>query len=207
LRLGIFGGAFNPPHIGHLVLAQEAHGALGLDRVVFVPVGTAPHREVELDPGPEARLEMCELAIAGEPRFEASRIELDRPGPSYTADTLRTMREQSPGHELVLLLGADQATALPDWHEPEEVLRNALLGVAERAGQDASREGVERALAGLAGGERVEFFDMPRIDVSASMVRRRAGEGRPLRFLVPDAVAGYIAEHGLYGASVAAGSR
>ena len=204
MRLGVLGGTFNPPHIGHLVLAQEAHASLSLDRVVWVPVSEAPHREIEQDPGAEARLEMCDLATAPDERFGLSRVELDRPGPSYTADTLRELRERSPEDELVLLLGADQATALPDWHEPEEVLRHASLGVAERAGQDASREGVERALSGLAGGDRVEFFDMPRVDVSASMVRERAAAGRPIGYLVPDKVASYIGARSLYGASVPA---
>ena len=126
LRVGILGGAFNPPHLGHLVCAQEALVQLELDRVVLVPVGQAPHRELEDDPGAEARLEMVELAIAGDERFAVSRMELDREGPSYTADTLAAAaRRESPDDELFLILGGDQAAALPSWHEPEQVLELA----------------------------------------------------------------------------------
>ena len=141
MRVGILGGAFNPPHIGHLVCAQEALLQLELDRVVFIPVGEAPHRELEIDPGPETRLQMVELAIADDARFEASRIEIERDGPSYTADTLRALRDAEPGDELFLILGGDQAAALPKWHEPEQVLELAPGGgrrthelVAQRGG-------------------------------------------------------------------------
>ena len=204
MRLGVLGGVFNPPHIGHLVLAQEALARLELDRVVLVPVAEAPHRAVEQDPGAQARLHMCELATAGDERFGVSRVELDRPGPSYTVDTLRALRERSPGDELVLLLGGDQAAALAEWREAEEVLRLATIAVAERG--QSGREQVERALAGLEGGERAVFFDMPAIGVSATLVRRRVAEGLPVRYLVPDGVVGFIEARGLYGASVPAGA-
>ena len=142
LRIGLFGGAFNPPHVGHLVCAQEAHAQLELDVVVWVPVGQAPHREIPQDPGPEVRLQMCDYATAADERFGLSRIEIDRDGPSYTADTLRELRERSPDDELVLILGGDQAAALPTWHEPEEVMRLATVAVAERGETDRTR--VER---------------------------------------------------------------
>ena len=119
MRVGILGGAFNPPHIGHLVCAQEAFVQLELDRVVFVPVGQAPHRDLEGDPGPDARLEMVELAIADDARFAVSRIEIEREGLSYSADTLRELHATAPDDELFLILGGDQAAALPEWHEPE----------------------------------------------------------------------------------------
>jgi nicotinate-nucleotide adenylyltransferase len=112
LRVGILGGAFNPPHLGHLVCAQEALVQLELDRVMFVPVGVAPHRTIDDDPGPEGRLEMVELAISDDERFTTSRIEMDREGPSYTADTLEQLSAQSPDDELFLILGGDQAAAL-----------------------------------------------------------------------------------------------
>ena len=127
-RVGILGGAFNPPHLGHLVCAQEAQVQLELDRVVLVPVGQAPHRTIADDPGAEARLEMAELAVEGDPSLSVSRIELDRPGPSYTADTLAALRERAPDDELTLILGGDQAAALPSWHEPERVLELAQGG-------------------------------------------------------------------------------
>jgi nicotinate-nucleotide adenylyltransferase len=200
LRTGVFGGAFNPPHVGHLVCAQEAFWQLGLDSVLWIPVGRAPHRDVPRDPGPEVRLRMCERAIAGDERFELSRIEVDRAGPSYTADTLRALRERAPGDELVLILGGDQAAALPSWHEPEAVAALATIAVAERGESDRTR--VESALAGY--DARLELFDMPRIDVSSTLVRERAAAGRPIRYLVPDGVADLIRERGLYGASVPA---
>ena len=199
MRIGLFGGAFNPPHVGHLVCAQEAHGQLELDVVVWIPVGHAPHREIPHDPGAEARYTMCDYATAADERFGLSRIEIDREGPSYTVDTLRALRERSPEDELFLILGGDQAAAIPTtWREPDEVMALATVAVAERAGADRAR--VEAALAGR--GEAV-FFDMPRIDVSSTIVRERAGSGRPIRYLVPDKVANFIGAQSLYGASVA----
>ncbi|MDP8943812.1 MAG: nicotinate (nicotinamide) nucleotide adenylyltransferase, partial [Actinomycetota bacterium] len=158
MRLGVLGGAFNPPHIGHLVLAQEAVARLSLDRVLLVPVGEPVHREIEQDPGAEVRLHLCELATAGDDRLEASRAELDRGGPSYTVDTLRALREGAPDDELVLLLGGDQAAALDRWREPEEILRLATVAWVERG--EARREEVGRALARLEGGERAVVFAM-----------------------------------------------
>jgi nicotinate-nucleotide adenylyltransferase len=197
LRIGLFGGAFNPPHVGHLVCAQEAYAQLDLDVVVWVPVGLAPHREIPQDPGPEVRFQMCDYATAADERFGLSRIEIDRDGPSYTADTLRELRERSPHDELLVILGGDQAAALPAWHEPDEVMRLATIAVAERADSDRAR--VEAAVGSRAD---LHFFDMPRIDVSSTMVRERAASGQPIRYLVPDKVANFIGAQSLYGASV-----
>jgi nicotinate-nucleotide adenylyltransferase len=199
LRVGILGGAFNPPHIGHLVCAQEAYVQLDLETVVFVPMGIAPHREIEQDPGADVRLRMTDDAISSDDRFALSRYEVDRDEPSYTVDTLRAMRRRSPGDELVLILGGDQAATLPSWREPDEVLRLASVAVAART--NWSRERVETELAAVPGGETVVFFEMPRIDVSSSLVRERARAGKPIRYLVPDRVAGFIRAQGLYGAS------
>jgi nicotinate-nucleotide adenylyltransferase len=196
-QVGILGGAFNPPHLGHLWLAQEAHARLGLDRVLLIPVGEAPHRTLAADPGARQRLRMVELAAAGDDRFEVSAIEVERPGPSYTVDTLRSLHELRPADELTLILGADQALRMRDWHEPEQVLALARLAVAERGG--AGRDDVVTALEELAGAEPVVGFDMPRIDVSSTLLRERAAARLPLRYLVPDAVAGHIAAEGLYG--------
>jgi len=198
VRLGILGGTFNPPHIGHLVCAQEACAQLGLERVALMPAGVPPHKQVEDDPGGEARFDLCRLAIDDDPRLEVSQLELERPGRSYTVDTLSTWHERSPGDELTFIVGGDMARSLPSWREPEAVLRLATLAVAERAG--AAREQVRAALRplGAAAEERVRFFEMPRIDVSSSLVRARVAAGRPIRYLVPDAVAAAIAERGLY---------
>jgi nicotinate-nucleotide adenylyltransferase len=199
LRVGILGGAFNPPHIGHLVCAQEALVQLELDQVVFVPVGQAPHRELEHDPGPETRLELVELAIADDARFAASRIEIERSGPSYTVDTLRELRAAAPDDELFLILGGDQAAALPDWHEPEEVLELAQVAVVERT--TWSRNAIGIKVGRLKGAERIRYLDMPMIQVSSSSIRRRIAAGQPIRYLVPDRVANQIGATGLYGAA------
>jgi nicotinate-nucleotide adenylyltransferase len=198
LRVGILGGAFNPPHVGHLVCAQEALVQLELEKVVFMPVGQAPHRELASDPGAEARLRMVELAAGDDGRFEVSRAELDRPGPSYTADTLRQIRSQGPDDELFLILGGDQAAALPDWHEPETVLSLATVAVVERT--NWSRNAIGIKIGRLRGAERIRYLDMPIIQISSSAIRRRVAEGRPIRYLVPDKVASYIGANALYGA-------
>lgn len=197
--LGILGGTFNPPHLGHLVCAQEALVQLGLDRVLLVPVHTPPHKEVLGDPGPGVRLELCRLAVGDDPRFEVSTIEIDRGGASYTVDTLRELDASRPGDSLTFIVGGDMARALPSWREPDAVLGLARLAVAEREG--VLREDVLEQVRTIPGGEgRVVFFDMPRIDVSSTDVRRRAAAGRPVRYLVPDAVAEAIASRGLYAA-------
>lgn len=197
-RIGILGGTFNPPHVGHLACAEAALSQLGLDRLLLMPVALPPHKEAVEDPGPQHRVAMCRLAAAGDERLGLSELEIDRGGPSYTVDTLRALHDASPQDELTFVAGGDMAASLPGWREPEEVLRLARFAVAEREG--AGRAEVERAGAGLAGRDRVVFFDMPRIDVSSSAIREGVAAGRPVRDLVPDAVARYIEEHGLYGA-------
>jgi nicotinate-nucleotide adenylyltransferase len=199
LRVGILGGAFNPPHIGHLVCAQEAVVQLELEKIVFMPVGQAPHRELQDDPGAEARLEMVELAVADDARFATSRAELDRPGPSYTADTLRDLGAKAPDDELFLILGGDQAAALPGWREPETVLSLATVAVVERT--NWSRNAIGIKVGRLPGAERIRYLDMPVMQVSSSAIRRRVAEGKPIRYLVPDKVANYIEANGLYGAA------
>jgi nicotinate-nucleotide adenylyltransferase len=183
-----------------MVCAQEAFLQLELDRVLFVPVGHAPHRELEGDPGAEVRLELVELAVSDDERFEVSRVELDREGPSYTSDTLRGFAEAAAGDELFLILGGDQAASLPTWHEPEQVLSLATVAVVERS--NWSRHAIGIKLSGLRGAERIRYLDMPLIQISSSSVRRRVAEGRPVRYLVPDKVAAYIESNGLYGANV-----
>jgi len=198
LKLGVLGGTFNPPHIGHLVCAQAAHDQLGLDRVVLMPAGQPPHKAIAADPGADARHELCRLAIDGDERFAVSRLELDRPGRSWTVDTLKALHDESPQDDLIFIVGGDMARSLPTWREPEAVLELATLAVAERAG--AEREDIRGELRALptARGERVRFFDMPRVDVSSSLVRERVATGRPIRYLVPDAVAEAIAQNGWY---------
>lgn len=200
-RLGILGGTFNPPHLGHLLIAQEAHDQVGLDEVLFMPVAAPPHKDAAGDPGPEARLAMVTAAIGDDPRFRACDLEIRRGGPSYTVDTLRALHATHPGSELTFIVGGDMAASLPTWRDPAEVVSLARLAVAEREG--ARRADILERLATIPGAvERVDFFDLPRIDFSSSLVRRRAAAGRPITYLVPDRVAEYIAQHGLYRSSV-----
>lgn len=196
-RLGLLGGTFNPPHIAHLVCAQEALLQLRLDRVLLVPVAIAPHKAIEDEPGIEHRVAMCEAAVAGDERFGVSRADADRGGASYTVDLLRALRDGAPDDELTFIVGGDMAYSLPTWRDPEGVLALARLGVAEREG--VRRADITARLSGLAGAaDRVCFFNMPRLDVSSSLIRRRAGAGEPVRYLVPDAVAAYIERERLY---------
>ncbi len=196
--LGILGGTFNPPHLGHLIMAQEALVQLGLDRVVLMPVSAPPHKELAAadEPGAQARLELCRLAVEGDERLAVSDLEVRRGGPSFTVDTLKELHERDPEHELTFILGGDMAHRLPSWREPEAVLSLARLAVAERKG--IRREDLAARLRGLRGAERVVFFDMPRIDLSSSGIRERIAAGRPIRYLVPDAVGAEIAARGYY---------
>lgn len=196
--IGILGGTFNPPHIGHLLCAQEARDRLGLDRVVLMPVLRPPHKEVPEDPGADERVALCRAAVAGDERFDVSTAEIDRAGdgPSFTVDTLRQWRADRPGDALTFIVGGDMALSLPTWREPETILQLARLGVAERG--SAVRADIAERLDPLGGAERISFFDLPRVDVSSTDVRRRVAEGRPIRWLVPDAVADRIAARGLY---------
>ena len=205
MRVALLGGTFNPPHLAHLLCASEAADQLGLDRVILMPVFSPPHKEVPEDPGPEVRLGLCELAVAGDDRLEVSRLEIDRGGPSFTVDTLKELNASHPEHELIFIVGGDMAVSLPTWKEPRTVLELATLGVAERSG--ATRRDITERLTAEYGDDvtdRLTFFDMPRMDISSSEVRRRVAAGRTIRYLVPDAVADHIAEHGLYRRKVAA---
>jgi nicotinate-nucleotide adenylyltransferase len=196
VRIGILGGTFNPPHFGHLICAQEAYVALQLDAVTLMPARIPPHKPVEDEPGPDHRYELCRLAVEGDQRMTVADLELKRSGMSYTIDTLDQLRTRDPDSELFLIVGGDVAAGLPRWREPERVLDVATLAVAKRGG--TPRAEVQDALAGLGGAERTRYFPMPRIGISSTEIRRRVGIGEPIRYLVPDAVAGYIEREGLY---------
>jgi len=195
-RVGILGGTFNPPHIAHLVCAQEAYLQLDLDEVMLIPARIPPHKPVDDEPGAEHRLELCRAAIEGDDRFTVSDLEITRDGPSYTVDTLRTLTRKAPDSELFMIVGGDVAAGLPSWHEPEQVLSLATLAVAKRRGTARAR--VDQALQSLPGGERAVFFRMPRIAISSTLVRRRVSHGEPVKYFVPDAVAKYIERNRLY---------
>ena len=223
--LGILGGTFNPPHLGHLAVARHACQELGLQRVLLVPAHTAPYkaagergsdRPSGLDPGPEHRLRMCQLALAGEQWLSVCAVEIERGGLSYTVDTLRSIHASHPDAELTFIVGADTASTLGSWREPAQLLELARLAVATRAG--ATHQRVLDALADIAripragaggDGERpgaatpVSFLEMPAIEVSSSLVRQRLARGEAVDELVGPAVAGYIAEQHLYASVVA----
>ena len=191
-RVGLLGGTFNPPHLGHLLCASEACDQLGLDRVELLVARVPPHKPVPDEPGAAHRVAMCRLAVEGDERLTVNDSEIAREGPSFTVDTLRAL---DGSDELTFIVGGDMARSLPTWREPEAILELATLGVAER--EEIRRADIAERLASYPS-ERVRFFDMPRVDVSSSDLRRRVRDGRSVRYLVPDAVSGYIQREGLY---------
>jgi nicotinate-nucleotide adenylyltransferase len=158
-------------------------------------VNEPPHKAAEGDPGVEHRVELCRRAVAGNEQLDVSLVDAEIPGPSYTVDTLSRLHDRCPGDQLTFIVGGDMAFSLPTWREPEAILALAELGVAEREG--VRRSDIVERLSDL-GTERVRFFDMPRLDISSSQIRRRVAAGRPIRYLVPDAVGEYIEQEGLY---------
>jgi nicotinate-nucleotide adenylyltransferase len=194
--IGVLGSAFNPPHLGHLALAQEALWQLELDEVVLVPTGEAPHKRIADDPGREARMEMTRLAAADDSRLSVSALEVEREGPSYTYETLEALAEERGDTELVFVMGADAAIGLESWRLPERVVELARLAVARRAG--VSDADVAETMRSLGCEGRATMLEMPQFGVSSSAVRERARQGRPLRYLVPEPVVRYVEEKGLY---------
>jgi nicotinate-nucleotide adenylyltransferase len=196
--VGVLGSAFNPPHLGHMVLAQEAASQLGLSRVLLVPTGRAPHKRIPDDPGGEVRLELAEAAADGQ-LTEVERFEVEEAGrsdePSFTFRTLEALAGDL-GDELVWVMGADAATQLEKWRSPERILELARLAIAERRG--VRRDEVDAVLARLDPEARADHVEMPEIGVSSTMVRERVAAGRPIRYLVPDRVADLIERRGLY---------
>lgn len=218
MRLGIFGGTFDPPHIGHVLAASDAFEALELDRLLFIPVAEQPLK-AHLPNGPISngserasapdRLEMVRLAIASDSRFELSAIEIERGGLSYTIDTLSEIARRAPGDLRFLLVGADVLSTFAQWREPERILELATLAIITRATGD-SGDGHASWNGLCAGWQRTRgtalkhapvFLESRRIDVSSTEVRSRVAAGLSIRGFVPDAVAAYIAERGLYGTS------
>jgi len=193
-RVGVLGGSFNPPHLGHLVIASEACYQLGLEGVVFVPAADPPHKTVA-DATPAAvRVEMTRLAVAGDERFTVSTVELDR-GLKYTVDTLRALAEEHAGAELVFIMGSDSLLQFETWHEPQAILELCRLAVAVRPGDDERQ--LDAVAAGL-GRRRALVLRTPLIAVSSTDLRGRVRMGMPLTYLVPRAVEDYVRRHDLY---------
>lgn len=188
-RLGVFGGAFDPVHNGHLAVAQDVVHALDLDRLLFVPTARPPHRKNGPFASGEARIAMVEAAIEGNDQFTVWTGEFDREGPSYTVDTLRALCDQFTNAELFLVLGADQFSSFSAWREPEEITRLCEVVVVGRDGEDGNSADHGHPHRSVA---------VPRLEVSSSGIRERVREGRPIRYLVPRAVARIIQEQGWY---------
>ena len=190
LRLGIFGGTFDPIHLGHLILAELARYLLRLDRVLFVPARIPPHKG-SVPTAPEHRIRMARLAVEGNPHFAVTDLELLRTGPSYTVDTLRALRRESPDAEHYLLMGADSARDLESWKDHEVLLEDSTVVVLDRHGVEAS---------GLSPSVRARTTQLatPRLEISSSEIRRLVRDGGPIRYLVTEGVESYIRSEGLY---------
>lgn len=186
MRLGVYGGAFDPPHLGHLVAASDACDVLGLHRLLWIPSAVHPLKAVRT--AADVRLEMVRAAVQGDPRFAADDLELRRTGPSYTVDTLRELRAREPEAELFFLTGADNLADLPRWREPDEIARLATLAVVSRAGDTLPAHTPYPAVA----------VAVTRVDVSSTEIRRRVAAGLSIRYLVPEAVRAVVARERLY---------
>jgi len=191
MNLGIFGGTFNPPHVGHLITAERVGDALGLDSILFIPSFISPHKQEGEERTAEHRLAMTRLAAAENPRFAVSDIEIQRPEPSYTIETVRSLRHERPEDHLFLIIGMDNFLTFHLWKEPKELLRSAALVVM-------NRPLYPKRVNEVLGTENVQFVDVPGIDVSSSEIRRRVHQGESIRYLVPQSVEAYIHQHALY---------
>jgi nicotinate-nucleotide adenylyltransferase len=196
LRVGLFGGTFDPPHYGHLALAAAARDELALDQVLWVPAADPPHKQGRPISPAADRLAMVQAAIADQPGFELSRIDVDRPGPHWTADTVALLAEQYPGAELVFVMGGDSLRDLPTWGRPQEIVDCCILGVLRRPGDAVDLPSLEAVLPGVTA--KVRFIDEPPIMISAHDIRERIRAGLPIWGLVPPLVAEIIARRGLY---------
>ena len=200
MRVGVLGGTFDPIHIGHLVAAEEVRAQLGLDRVVFVPAGLAPHKLTDDVSSVDHRLAMVTLAIVSNRYFTVSRVDIDRFGPCYTVDTIELLRDewgQAAGDvELYFILGSDSLADIVTWYRPVRLIRLCRLAVMERPGYRVDMEELERLLPGIT--SRVHFINSPQLDISSTDIQKRVRQGLPIKYQVPEAVADYIYQHELY---------
>ena len=192
--VGMMGGTFDPIHVGHLVIAEEAREALSLERVLFVPAGVPPHKPAGEVTRAEDRVAMVQAAIAGNPAFELSRVEIDRPGPSYTVDTVELLATDL---EVTVILSAETFRELPTWHQPDRLFAAARVAVVPREGYPAPDPAwLSEAFPGRE--DRVTYLEAPHLGISSTVIRARVAEGRSIRYLVPPAVEAYITDHHLY---------
>jgi nicotinate-nucleotide adenylyltransferase len=195
-RIGILGGTFDPPHHGHLILAEVAREAIGAEQVLFVPAADPPHKRGDVRLSIEHRLEMLRLAINGDPAFAISRVDIDRPGPHYTVDMLRLLGAMLPDAELCFLMGGDSLRDFPTWREPRAIMQLARLAVMRRTEFEITPTMHEQVLPGL--GAHVLVIDAPRIEISSTDIVARLRAGRSARYMLPQRVLDYIHLHRLY---------
>jgi nicotinate-nucleotide adenylyltransferase len=196
VKVGLFGGTFDPPHAGHLIVAQDAATALGLDRILFIPAAQPPHKQHTVVSPADLRARMISLATAADERFAVDTLELQRSGPSYTVDTVQQLTESWPAVEWTLLIGADQHAEFHTWREPERIRRLARIGVLEREGTAAVTTAAARGAA--AAEAAAVHVAVTRIDISSTMIRLRVAAGQPIRYLVPEPVEEFIFQQQLY---------
>ncbi len=197
VRLGIMGGTFDPIHFGHLAIAEEARTQLRLEPVVFVPAGQPPHKPGRTITRASHRLAMLEVALASNPHFIISRVDLERPGPCYTVDTLALLREEwGPQAELHLIVGADSLREMHTWYRPKRIIDLARLVVAPRPGNPLDLDRLEESLPGLS--HRLRIIQAPLLEISGTDLRQRVREGRSIRYYLPEEVEAHILRHGLY---------
>jgi nicotinate-nucleotide adenylyltransferase len=194
--LGVLGGTFDPPHHGHLVLAELARDQLGLERVLWVPAADPPHKQGRAITRAEHRVAMLEIALRSNPHFVLCRADLERPGPHYTVDLMDILAGEYPGAAFYFLMGGDSLRDLPTWQDPARLIKQCLLAVMPRPGFTFDMSKLEATLPGLS--SRVTFIDRPLVDISGSQIVRRVRVGRTIRYLVPPGVEDYIETHGLY---------
>ena len=198
MRLGIFGGTFDPIHFGHLVLAEQCREQCQLDEVWFVPAAQPPHKLASAISSAKARCDMLQFAIAGNPAFRLSTVEINRTGPSFTVTTLEQLKSEDTSRELFLLIGADSLRDLPLWREPTRILELAMIVAVNRGDRPLPDRSVLQSVCGRLAESRIVTATMPAIDLSATDIRRRISERLTIRYLVPRAVEVYIHEQGLY---------
>ena len=196
-RIGLFGGTFDPPHLGHLILASEGCAQLKLTHLLWVLTPDPPHKRNQRITPLKHRLAMVRLAVADNPSFELSRVELDRPGPHYTLDTVRMVASQNPNVDIILIIGGDSLRDLPTWRFPADLVSVCrLIGVMRRPGDSADLPALERVLPGIQA--KVRFVDVPLLEISSSEIRKRALKGKPFRYYLSPPVYDYIQQHHLY---------
>ena len=196
-RIGLFGGTFDPPHLGHLILASEAQTQLELDRLLWILTPEPPHKQEQFITSTDHRLAMVELAIKDNPAFELSRIELDRPGPHYTLDTIKLIAEQNPNADIVPVIGGDSLRDLPKWHEPQKLVYAChWIGVMRRPHDESNLDELESQLPGIS--SKVHYVDAPLLEIASREIRSRIAKGHSVRYYLPATVYEYINQHHLY---------